>query len=162
MRARATSPQRRCAVPQSTPRHRVSAVEKPAGRRARAAARATQAIAVQPTPSRQALNPKPETRNPKETRDPKPEVQGILPGRELLAVGLVRISDFGLPSVFGFRASDFRHALPPDYPLLRRHSSFSWRVRLLRAATLCLRALYLLCRLRICCSIFLATMSMAA
>src|SRR5207253_1835897 len=38
----------------------------------------------------------------------------------------------------------------------------SWRRRLVRAASLCQRSRDFLCRLRICCSIFFATRSMAA
>ena len=44
---------------------------------------------------------------------------------------------------------------------LQLQASASCRERLLREATLCLRALYLFCRFLICCSIFLVTKSMA-
>ncbi len=42
------------------------------------------------------------------------------------------------------------------------HAAVSCRLRLVRAATLCLRAFHLLWRLRICCLIFLVTRSIAA
>src|SRR5436190_23826180 len=46
-------------------------------------------------------NPKPEIRNPKEIRSPKSEkaTNALKP--------IFRVSDFGLPSDFGFRISDF-------------------------------------------------------
>src|SRR5260221_8037741 len=57
-------------------------------------------------------NPKPEGRNPKETRNPKFESrrQRAAPStRDGIYFGF-RISDFGLLSVFGFRVSGFRLA----------------------------------------------------
>jgi arylsulfatase A-like enzyme len=52
-----------------------------------------------------ARDPKPEIRNPKEIRNPNAEM-GCSIGC-FQRVELIRISSFGLPSVFGFRISDF-------------------------------------------------------
>jgi len=69
------------------------------------------------------LNPKSESRKPKEIRSPKSEIRkqpeapslppgtfaekNLFPRRRSRCFGL-RISDFGFPSAFGFRISDFR------------------------------------------------------
>jgi hypothetical protein len=52
-------------------------------------------------------NPKSETRDPKENRNPKLENIANGGSQPPIARRLYRISDFGLPSVFGFRYSDF-------------------------------------------------------
>jgi len=52
-------------------------------------------------------NPKSESRNPKEGRNPKTERTMRQEVVQPVGSRLVRISGFGFPSGFGFRASDF-------------------------------------------------------
>jgi hypothetical protein len=57
-------------------------------------------------------NPKSEYRNPKEIRIPKSEIRKDGEWQKPAAPDPVRVSDFGLPSAFGFRIPDFGFALP--------------------------------------------------
>src|ERR1035441_5413368 len=61
-----------------------------------------------PRPPKPGPKPKSEIRDPKEIRKPKAERSFSRWAGGLLARFRVRISDFGLPSVFGFRSSGFR------------------------------------------------------
>ena len=61
-----------------------------------------------PRPPQPGPKPKSEIRDPKEIRKPKAERSFSRWAGGLLARFRVRISDFGLPSVFGFRSSGFR------------------------------------------------------
>jgi hypothetical protein len=51
--------------------------------------------------------PKTETRKPNEIRNPKSECGAGSGSQGRIEPGLFRASDFGLPAVFGIRASDF-------------------------------------------------------